>query len=76
VLEEDPDNEKAHYRRGQALTKTGDHEGALEAFETVKRIRGAGDVSIAGAIAACEKRAKEGREKNKEMYKKMFASRN
>ena len=73
VLEADPDNVKANYRRGLALAKTGNHEGALEVFTKVKELEGGEKDYLKKAIALSEERVKEGRQRNKDMYKKMFA---
>ena len=74
VLEADPDNVKANYRRGLALAKTGNHEGALEVFAKVKALEGAEKEYLKKAIALSEEMVKEGRQRNKDMYKKMFSS--
>jgi len=73
VLEIEPDNVKANYRRGQALAQIGNHEGALEAFAKVKKLEGGEKDYLKKAIALSEEKTKEGRQKNKDMYKKMFA---
>ena len=73
VLEIEPDNVKANYRRGQALAQLGNHEGALEAFAKVKKLEGGEKDYLKKAIGLCEEKAKEGRQRNKDMYKKMFA---
>ena len=64
---------KANYRRGQALAQIGNHEGALEAFAKVKKLEGGEKDYLKKAIALSEEKTKEGRQKNKDMYKKMFA---
>ena len=74
VLEIEPNNVKANYRRGQALAQIGNHEGALEAFARVKKLEGGEKDYLKKAIAFSEERAKEGRQRNKDMYKKMFSS--
>ena len=74
VLEIEPNNVKANYRRGQALAQIGNHEGALEAFARVKKLEGGEKDYLKKAIALSEERAKEGRQRNKDMYKKMFSS--
>ena len=73
VLEIEPNNVKANYRRGQALAQIGNHEGALEAFARVKKLEGGEKDYLKKAIALSEERAKEGRQRNKDMYKKMFS---
>ena len=73
VLEIEPNNVKANYRRGQVLAQIGNHEGALEAFAKVKKLEGGERDYLKKAIALSEDKAKEGRQKNKDMYKKMFA---
>ena len=73
VLEIEPNNVKANYRRGQALAQIGNHEGALDAFAKVKKLEGGEKDYLKKAIALSEEKTKEGRQKNKDMYKKMFA---
>ena len=74
VLEIEPNNVKANYRKGQALAQIGNHEGALEAFARVKKLEGGEKDYLKKAIALSEEKAKEGRQRNKDMYKKMFSS--
>ena len=74
VLEIEPSNVKANYRRGQALAQIGNHEGALESFARVKKLEGGEKDYLKKAIALSEEKAKEGRKRNKDMYKKMFSS--
>ena len=73
VLEIEPNNVKANYRKGQALAQIGNHEGALEAFARVKKLEGGEKDYLKKAIALSEEKAKEGRQRNKDMYKKMFS---
>ena len=74
VLEANPDNVKANYRRGQALAKVGDHDDALEAFRKVKALQGGKcEEYLKAAIAASEKHVEASEKRNKQMYQKMFA---
>lgn len=72
ALELDPKNVKAHFRKGLAYLPTNDYELALKEFETVLEI----DPNNAEAKtrkAACSQALKNYYQKQKDIYKNLFA---
>ncbi|KAK9774436.1 putative 40 kDa peptidyl-prolyl cis-trans isomerase [Seiridium cardinale] len=68
----DAEKGKAYFRKGQALVKLKDEEGAVEAFEAAKKVV-PGDAAIARELEAVKKAAAARLAKEKSQYKKFFA---
>lgn len=72
VLEIEPDNIKALYRRGQARLSAGESEEALADFQHVQRIDPR-NAAAAQQIAHCQRLHREAYEKDKQLYRNMFS---
>lgn len=72
VLEIEPNNVKALYRRGQARLSAGESEEALADFQRVLQIDPR-NAAAAQQIAHCQKLHKEAYEKDKKLYRNMFS---
>lgn len=72
VLEIDPNNIKALYRRGTSCLKSGETDAALTDFSKIKELEPTNKAAIS-QIAACRKIIKEAHEKDKKLYANMFA---
>ncbi|XP_017783113.1 PREDICTED: FK506-binding protein 59 [Nicrophorus vespilloides] len=67
----DPDNEKAHFRKGLALLNIGEAQLAADAFTTVLKIEPT-NKSAQLHLNACNKTLKEQLQKEKKIYANMF----
>lgn len=72
VLEIEPNNVKALYRRGLALLSAGESENALVDFQRVLQLDPRNSAA-AQQIAHCQKLHREAYEKDKKLYKNMFS---
>lgn len=71
ALEIDPNNEKAYFRRGQALLAIGEPEEASKNFAEVLRLEPNNQAAKAQQ-AICIKTLKDQKEKEKKIYANMF----
>ena len=71
VIEVDPSNPKAYYRRSQAYSAMGNHQGALTDLKTAIKISPQ-DKNLRADFEKEKKIIEAEKEKNKKMYAKMF----
>lgn len=71
ALEIDPRNEKALFRRGQALLATGEAQLAAKDFQEVLNIDPSNKAAQA-QLAVCQKSLREQLQKEKKIYANMF----
>ena len=74
VLNKDPDNDKAYYRRGVANMGRGDIKNAKIDLTRAHELTGKNDPSVIGAIKKLKERIERNKEKEKEISKKMITS--
>jgi len=78
VLELDKNNDKAMFRKAQALKNIRDFSSARENFENLKRLYQKNGIPVGrdviAAIQECTEALKESDKKEKSMYKNMFGS--
>lgn len=72
VLNHDPNNVKAFYRRGQANFSLGETDKALADFEKCREIEPENKAAL-NQITICKQKLKEYRDKEKKRYANMFA---
>lgn len=71
ALELDESNEKALFRRGEALLAMKDFDAARDVFQHVIQLY-PGNVAAKGQVALCQKQMKEHHDKEKRVYANMF----
>lgn len=71
AIEIDPSNEKAYFRRGQALINLGDAEIAVHDFKKVLELE-PNNKAAQNQLAICQKVLKEQLQKEKKIYANMF----
>lgn len=71
VIEEDPSNVKAHFRRGQSYQLMQDYDEALKCFQEVVKLD-AKNRSAVQQAQVCRQKIRQQLEKDKKMYASMF----